>query len=115
MGELVRLVRSPAASNTQPPSQAKTRVKEGLLLFLWGLGLGLLPLALGLPLAVWGKGFVQAVGVLLVGVSPIVDLVGLVTLLVNKVPRWLWIGALFGLLLSTALVAAIITRLLTGH
>lgn len=56
----------------------------------------------------------QALGVLLAAVSPIVDVVVVVTLLANAVPRWLWIGTLFGLLLSTAVVVGIVMRLLAA-
>jgi len=82
--------------------------------FSGGVGLALFPLPVGVPLAVWGTGFFQVLGMVVLACLPVLDAILAVTLVANYVSRWVWSGALVGLLVAGVLDAILLDRALAA-
>jgi len=107
----VRHPPAPAPASKESPG---ARALAGLTAFSGGLGLGLLPLLLGLPLLAWGQGFLQAFGGVVVAAAPACALLTAVTLEANAAPQWRWRGALVGCLLAALLDALLLGRVFSA-
>lgn len=105
------------SSFTPTSTSASTALAErpflkGANQFLLGWLLGLIPLALGLLMATWGAGAIQAFGVVVMASAPAFGLFVPLTLLANGFSRWVWIGALVGCLTSALLDVGMMVQIL---
>lgn len=98
----------------RPPAPVASPWRQRWAQFSVGMGLALFPLPVGLPLAVWGTGFFQVIGIVVLACLPALDGIVVVTLVANYVSRWRWIGALVRLLVAGVLDAILLDRTLAA-